>query len=305
MNELNDVTANTTVTKRDDNTLCPRSTNDNFCVDKSEVLEDTKDNLPTLEKLIALDHDYTKESKLTTGEKEQTTDDSKPGPEETGPSSKRKEKKQTKGKASGRLRAKNNVKNQNASKTLDRDLQSNGSKPTCRTKGRKSLECQEAKEAPMKQLSESQVQVSGININDTESAPSEVKEEPPSSGVTEGGAAGEPVLDKPKAKKKRRRIGYVEIVEEVKEEKSMLVKQQKAFECMCGSRKQETDGMGGELRVDCIKCGLKQHAACMKYDLTNPYRGEYMCPHCHVDSVSIVCPHFIYSGSSSLIFLLI
>ena len=38
-------------------------------------------------------------------------------------------------------------------------------------------------------------------------------------------------------------------------------------------------------RVQCSKCGTEQHAECVKYDTTDPYRGLYSCPHCWVTQV--------------------
>ena len=60
------------------------------------------------------------------------------------------------------------------------------------------------------------------------------------------------------------------------------------FECICGS--DEFKGFRGRKKrkhkVQCVVCGLLQHAECVNYDLKDPYRGEFKCPHCHVESVS-------------------
>ena len=51
------------------------------------------------------------------------------------------------------------------------------------------------------------------------------------------------------------------------------------FECVCGE-----DDWGEKSdpkqRVQCEKCRQYQHASCVGYDLSDPYRGEYYCPHC-------------------------
>ena len=57
-----------------------------------------------------------------------------------------------------------------------------------------------------------------------------------------------------------------------------------SFGCICGH--QGVYKCGG-VEVQCLGCGLWQHHDCVGYDLTDPYRGEYMCPHCHVAAVSI------------------
>ena len=34
------------------------------------------------------------------------------------------------------------------------------------------------------------------------------------------------------------------------------------------------------VQVQCEKCRQYQHADCVGFDVTDPYRGEYYCPHC-------------------------
>ena len=51
-------------------------------------------------------------------------------------------------------------------------------------------------------------------------------------------------------------------------------------ECKCGDQT-----VGSKHIVVCEKCGLRQHAECVNFDLTDPYRGCYLCPHCHVEEV--------------------
>ena len=57
-----------------------------------------------------------------------------------------------------------------------------------------------------------------------------------------------------------------------------------AFECICGDHELEPDDV--KPRAQCEKCGLWQHADCIKYDLSDPHRGRYLCPHCHAVVVS-------------------
>ena len=60
-----------------------------------------------------------------------------------------------------------------------------------------------------------------------------------------------------------------------------------SLECMCGMHT-------GEIYLDdhaldyakCSGCSTWQHAYCVNYDLTDPFRGVYKCPHCHVNTVS-------------------
>ena len=56
------------------------------------------------------------------------------------------------------------------------------------------------------------------------------------------------------------------------------VEQKTYFECICGGG-EFSGGVGGCV-VQCSVCGLHQHAQCVEYDTTLPYRGAYVCPHC-------------------------
>ncbi|CAG0892543.1 unnamed protein product [Cyprideis torosa] len=47
------------------------------------------------------------------------------------------------------------------------------------------------------------------------------------------------------------------------------------FECICGK--------GGSEGVSCEICGLFQHPDCLGYDLSDPARGPFYCPHCWLD----------------------
>ncbi|TRY78378.1 hypothetical protein TCAL_01692 [Tigriopus californicus] len=50
------------------------------------------------------------------------------------------------------------------------------------------------------------------------------------------------------------------------------------FECICGT---DLDADEDRLhRIQCSKCQLWQHSECVKFDVTDPYRGDYLCPHC-------------------------
>lgn len=57
------------------------------------------------------------------------------------------------------------------------------------------------------------------------------------------------------------------------------------LECICGSL--EGSIKVRSLVVQCQKCGMKQHASCVNYDLTDTYRGCYLCPHCLVAEVPV------------------
>ncbi|CAH1800276.1 unnamed protein product [Owenia fusiformis] len=51
------------------------------------------------------------------------------------------------------------------------------------------------------------------------------------------------------------------------------------FECICGV---QGEGKDETLRVQCVECGLWQHPECLNYDLKDPLRQPYKCPHCHI-----------------------
>ena len=56
------------------------------------------------------------------------------------------------------------------------------------------------------------------------------------------------------------------------------VEQQDYFECVCGGFLPED--MDDKYRVQCSTCGLWQHAECVRYDVSDPLRGDFHCPHC-------------------------
>ena len=67
---------------------------------------------------------------------------------------------------------------------------------------------------------------------------------------------------------------------------------EKAAECICGGenfeeKKKSKNGNLDKIVVTCQKCGSGQHAGCVNYDLGDPFRGCYLCPHCHVAEVTM------------------
>ncbi|XP_033741490.1 E3 ubiquitin-protein ligase SHPRH-like [Pecten maximus] len=66
---------------------------------------------------------------------------------------------------------------------------------------------------------------------------------------------------------------------------SSPIKRQHFFECICGAT---AAGIGDKKHsVQCVDCGLQQHAECVHYDLDDPFRGNFRCPHCHASSPPI------------------
>lgn len=67
------------------------------------------------------------------------------------------------------------------------------------------------------------------------------------------------------------------------------------FECLCGLRGIDIQKSWRKKKhlVQCIKCNLRQHAECVNYDLKDPFRGEFKCPHCHVATVSTYRKFFV------------
>ena len=60
------------------------------------------------------------------------------------------------------------------------------------------------------------------------------------------------------------------------------------------------DGAG--YRVQCQACGTEQHAECVKYDIKDPYRGEYFCPHCWVQRDKVESGATLIVSPSSISF---
>ena len=63
-----------------------------------------------------------------------------------------------------------------------------------------------------------------------------------------------------------------------------------SFECLCGTKEDmmtDLEKTQNPLIVQCEICKLWQHAKCVNYDLNDPYRGRFLCPHCHVSAPPI------------------
>ncbi|XP_071455234.1 E3 ubiquitin-protein ligase SHPRH isoform X2 [Hetaerina americana] len=65
------------------------------------------------------------------------------------------------------------------------------------------------------------------------------------------------------------------------------VSKKSLFECTCGMNEVEAGGIGNNAhlsfelqQVQCNSCDMWQHARCVGYDLSDPFRGEYYCPLC-------------------------
>ncbi|GFS23980.1 E3 ubiquitin-protein ligase SHPRH [Elysia marginata] len=76
---------------------------------------------------------------------------------------------------------------------------------------------------------------------------------------------------------------------------------QQWFECSCGRLEGQEENVNDSAdlhTVKCIECGMSQHAECMNYDLRDPLRGDYLCPHCHATTIKsgatlIISPYSI------------
>ncbi|KAK3576517.1 hypothetical protein CHS0354_034193 [Potamilus streckersoni] len=69
------------------------------------------------------------------------------------------------------------------------------------------------------------------------------------------------------------------------------------FECICGAVEESVEKQ--KTVVQCVNCRLRQHAECVNYDLCDPCRGQYKCPHCLVSSTPIPsCATLIISPCS-------
>ena len=60
---------------------------------------------------------------------------------------------------------------------------------------------------------------------------------------------------------------------------TIALRQVNLLECSCGLRPGDRDPPNRH-RVQCNTCGMLQHAECVGYDLADPARGPYQCPHC-------------------------
>ncbi|KAH3735745.1 E3 ubiquitin-protein ligase SHPRH-like [Dreissena polymorpha] len=63
---------------------------------------------------------------------------------------------------------------------------------------------------------------------------------------------------------------------------------QSEFECVCGAHRFQSGKKWRRLHpVQCSICRLWQHAECVSYNLQDPLRGPFKCPHCHAASMPI------------------
>ena len=138
---------------------------------------------------------------------------------------------------------------------------------------------------------ESQMQEASVKVEPTSSSESwgsTLTETNLLAQQSEGGHA-------PDNKRKRKSRGYVEYVPVMDDSAGVSTyfsikpaSRQQWFECSCG--KLESEEEFNDTRylhtVKCIECGMSQHAECMNYDLRDPFRGDYLCPHCHAVCVS-------------------
>lgn len=103
------------------------------------------------------------------------------------------------------------------------------------------------------------------------------------------------VKEKKPVRRKSTTSKFVELVPEDKYQSKNIFDHSEAvapksfFECICGvsdEARGSSNSRKKKHRVQCVMCGLYQHAECVSYDLEDPYRGQFKCPHCHVLSVS-------------------
>ncbi|KAB7507863.1 E3 ubiquitin-protein ligase SHPRH, partial [Armadillidium nasatum] len=73
-----------------------------------------------------------------------------------------------------------------------------------------------------------------------------------------------------KAKGALKSNGYTEFFE-------TKIKQKSYFECVCGKKNDTNDSIS---KVQCTKCSLWQHAACVQFKLRGNNESKYICPHC-------------------------
>ena len=78
------------------------------------------------------------------------------------------------------------------------------------------------------------------------------------------------------------------------------VEQRNFFECICGGSEEES--RRARHRVQCGDCKTEQHSECVKYDVTDPYRGEYFCPHCWVTREKVKSGATLIVSPSSISF---
>ena len=78
----------------------------------------------------------------------------------------------------------------------------------------------------------------------------------------------------------------------------LKVEQKSYFECLCGEALAEISDE--KYRVQCTECSLWQHAECVAYDVSDPYRGVYRCPHCWTQENPIVSGATLIVAPSSI-----
>ena len=78
------------------------------------------------------------------------------------------------------------------------------------------------------------------------------------------------------------------------------IDQRSYFECICGGTEEGSPKL--TYRVQCSECSTEQHAECVKYDITDPYRGDYVCPHCWVQKEKVKSGATLIVSPSSICF---
>ncbi|KAG7174962.1 E3 ubiquitin-protein ligase SHPRH-like [Homarus americanus] len=78
------------------------------------------------------------------------------------------------------------------------------------------------------------------------------------------------------------------------------VAQKSFFECVCGSA--EIESRDEKFRVQCSLCSLWQHANCVQYNMMDPYRGLYICPHCWTQEPPVVSGATLIVTPSAIVY---
>lgn len=60
------------------------------------------------------------------------------------------------------------------------------------------------------------------------------------------------------------------------------------FECICGMKEEDAFKKDNTKKnnVQCVRCGLWQHAECVHFNISDPDKADFVCPHCLVEGVS-------------------
>ena len=145
---------------------------------------------------------------------------------------------------------------------------------------------------------DSQPLVSNLEEIQTQSTKTPAKSRRPkrSKSRRKGSSKQENQVTTPKPRVRSKSVNkFVELVPEDKYQPKNIfdhsesVAPKNFFECICGVSDGSTKSSSPRKRkhqVQCVMCGLYQHAECVSYDLEDPFRGQFKCPHCHVLSVS-------------------